>query len=398
MMRALCATLSTMTLAGFLAGAGSHALAQDTAPVAMEVETATSFKGTISTPVDAQDASSRIKAGEAIVQKTLAAGFKGEIMIDMGGLLLVNAVSPDLEAQGFGDLDADPVLWPYASVTKQILAARITEELDANGFTLDTPISEFVPQIAGDAPVPTIRQLLQHQSGLRNPNDTDRGANTWPAFYNSPGEHGLDWCLKERSAPPKKGWSYNNCDYIVLGAAFDELSFETADIMLTTGYFGGKPESGPSTPVMLTEENIGGYYAMAAPESAAIPSFGASGALGGALMDLIVFNWNMMKGYEADMASDGARAEFWTGKPALSMMALGQWVFDVQHEACETPITVVQRKGGIGKYNLESVMLPKLGRSMVFATTMEGLEVGEIWAKQGLIYDLVGILACGDAS
>ncbi|MEO0698898.1 MAG: hypothetical protein AAFY81_04175, partial [Pseudomonadota bacterium] len=105
---------------------------------------------------------------------------------------------------------------------------------------------------------------------------------------------------------------------------------------------------------------------------------------------------NMMKGYEADMASDGARAEFWTGNPALSTMALGQWVFDVQHEACETPITVVQRKGGIGKYNLESVMLPKLGRSMVFATTMEGLEVGEIWAKQGLIYDLVGILACGD--
>ncbi|MEO0591494.1 MAG: serine hydrolase domain-containing protein [Pseudomonadota bacterium] len=389
-------TLRANLIALGLGCTSALALAQETAPVSMRVESAKAFKGTISKPLDGRNMNARAKAGEAIVAATLAAGFQGEVMIDMGGLLLVNAVSADLDAQGYGELDGKPVLWPYASVTKQVLAARITEELDANGYSLDTPISEFVPQIEGDAQVPTIRQLLQHRSGLRNPNDTDRGANTWPAFYNSPGEHGLDWCLKERSAPPEKGWSYNNCDYIVLGAAFDELSFETADFMLTTGYFGGKPETGPSTPVMLTEQNIGGYYAMAAPENTAIPSYGASGALGGTLMDLIVFNWNMMKGYEADMASDGARAEFWTGNPALSTMALGQWVFDVQHEACETPITVVQRKGGIGKYNLESVMLPKLGRSMVFATTMEGLEVGEIWAKQGLIYDLVGILACGD--
>lgn len=394
MTRRLTASLSAL----LLVSAGGAAAAQETAPVAMTVREAPDFDGTISTPVDAPRSAARAAVGQSIAQSALAAGFSGEIMIDMGGLLLINAVSDDLAAQGYGKLGGKNVLWPYASVTKQILAARITEELDANGLDLGTPISEFVPQISGEAPVPTMRQLLQHRSGLRNPNDTPNAANSWPDFYNSPSNSGLEWCLKKRSTPPQKGWRYNNCDYIVLGAAFDELSFEAADVMLTTAYFGPKNAATRTTPVMLTSDTIGEYYAMSAPESETIPAYGASGAMGGTLSDLAVLNWNLMKGYEADLAGGGARAEFWQGVPALSSMALGQWVFDVEHPSCKAPITVAQRKGEIGKYRLESVMLPALGRSIVFATTDVEFEFGEIWARQGALYDAVGALACGDKS
>ena len=393
-MQRLCASLTALGLAI----SGALALAQETAPVAMRVESAKAFKGTISKPVDGRNINARAKAGEAIATATLASGFKGEIMIDMGGLLLVNAVSPDLDAQGYGELDGPPVLWPFASVTKQVLAARITEELDANGYSLNTPISEFVPQIEGGKDAPSVRQLLQHRSGLRNPDDTPVSANTWPEFYNKPAEYGLEWCLKGRSAPPTEGWVYNNCDYIVLGAAFDELSFEDADTMLTTGNFGAKTDADLATPVMLTQQNIGGYFAMATPESLTIPAYGASAAMGGTLMDLAVFNWTLMKGYEEDLANGGARAEFWKGDPSLSMMALGQWVFDVEHEACDGPVKVAQRKGQIGRYRLESVMLPELGRSVIFATTDPSFEFGEIWARSGALYDTVGTLACGDTA
>lgn len=393
MIRATLAALVPLNLA-----IAAAAFAQETAPVAMEVETTNAFDGTVSTPIDAERAAARTEAGKAIATLTLAAGFSGEIMIDMGGLLLINAVSPDLAAKGFGELNGDMVRWPYASVTKQILAARITEELDANGFTLDTPISEFVPQIDGTAPVPTVRQLLQHRAGLRNPDETPVGENTWPAFYSAPGEYGLEWCLKGRSVPPGEGWSYNNCDYIVLGAAFDELSFETADVMLTTGYFGAKANGPDATPVMLSADTIGAYYAMAEPESATIPAYGASAAMGGTLMDLAVFNWNLMKGYKSDIEGGGARAEFWQGKPALNSMALGQWVFDATPETCDAPVTVAQRKGQIGRYRIESVMLPALGRSMIFATTDPDFEFGEIWMRSGALYDAVETLACGDRS
>jgi len=390
-----------MVCGGFLALglAFSGALAQDTAsvetaPVAMDVETATGLDGTISIPADAARVGPRVSGARAITDAAFTAGFSGEIVVDMGGLLMVKAVSPDLASEGLGQIGGAPILWPYASVTKQILAAKMVAELDAGGYSLDTPISEFVEGFrASDGTIPTIRQLLQHQSGLRNPAETPTGANTWPDFYNKPGEHGLEWCLKGRSAPPAEGWTYNNCDYIVLGAAFDELSFEEWQYLLAAS------EQKTGNVFAITADNASTFYDLAkGPEASTIPAYGASAALGGSLETLIFQNWARMKSYENDMTAGGARAAFWQGDPGLGYMALGHWVFDVDHPSCEAPIKVSQRKGGIGRYQLENIMLPELGRSMAFATAKAGFEFGEIWMRQGALYDAVGALACGDAS
>lgn len=388
MMRRLVATICTTLLAG---AGGLAVAAQDTAPVEMEVETASGLDGTISKPLDAQRVAPRVAAARTLIDAAFAAGFSGEIVVDMGGLLMIDAVSPDLAAQGYGKIDAERPVWPFASVTKQILAARMVDELDAGELSLDTPISEFVDGLdAGEATVPTIRQLLQHRSGLRNPDDTPRGADDWPDFYNNPGEYGLDWCLNGRSAPPAEGWAYNNCDYIVLGAAFDEVAYENWQVLLGSGRkarglrFAARPEDADL------------LYAGREPESRVIPNYGAAAALAGGLENIIYFNWDRMKRYQGDIAAGGARAAFWQGDPRLGYMALGHWVFDVEHPACPTPITVSQRKGAIGRYQLENIMLPQLGRSMVFATAKAPFEFGEIWAGNGLLYEAVGTLACGD--
>ncbi|MEM6856666.1 MAG: serine hydrolase [Pseudomonadota bacterium] len=387
-------------LATAFASLALPAAAQDnTAPVDMSVEEAPDFDGTISTPTDAKRAVERIGAARVITDKALALGFKGEMIVDMGGLVLVNAVSPDLAREGYGSLNAEPVHWPFASVTKQKVAARLVSELDASGLSLDTPISEFVPRMSRfKGPVPTFRQLLQHRSGLRNPNDTPEGENGWPDFYNKPGEYGLDWCMQERSAPPAKRWSYNNCDYIVLGAAFDELSFENWKYMMGQGVLDtGNGSANLVRQVAITTENVQSFYKMASPEAEVLPAFEAAGALGGGLMDIAFGNWALMNDYEKALERGGAKAAFWKGDPELGYMALGHWVFSVQPEQCDAPIIVSQRKGEIGRYQLENIMLPELKRSMVFATAEAGtFEFGEIWAKQGFLYEAVGQLACGD--
>ena len=391
MMRALAATLSASALA--LAAAGAPALAQDSAPIAMEVETAPGLDGTISIPTDATQVAPRIAAGRAITEAAFRAGFSGEVAIDMGGLLMVRAVSPDLAAQGHGKIDSPALLWPFASVTKQILAAKMVDELDAGDLSLDAPVSGFVSGFdADDGPVPTIRQLLQHRSGLRDPDATPEDAGGWPEFYSKPGDQGLEWCLKGRAAPPAQGWSYNNCDYIVLGAAFDEVAFERwQDLLAETGEARGRRFA-------VTSETAGLLAGIDEPESRVIAGYGASAALAGNLENLLFFNWDRMKRYESDRAASGARAAFWQGDPALGFMALGHWVFEVTHPACPAPITVSQRKGGIGRYALENIMLPELGRSMVFASASAPFEFGEIWAKDGFLYEAVGTLACGDQS
>jgi len=380
---------------------GSPVPAQDTAPVDMSVETAPGFDGTISTPAQAERVAVRIAAARTITDKALALGFKGEMVVDMGGLVTINAVSPDLKREGYGSLDGEAVRWPFASVTKQKVAARIAGELDAGGISLDTPVSEFVPRMSRyEGPVPTFRQLLQHRSGLRNPNDSPIGENGWPDFYNKPAEYGIDWCLKERRDPPATGWSYNNCDYIVLGAAFDELSFENWRYMMGAGALDTADESASQGgQIAITDENTNSFFKMASPEADVLPAFEAAGALGGGLMDITVGNWALMNDYEKALAGGGAKAAFWMGDQALGFMALGHWVFTVQPEQCDAPVIVSQRKGEIGRYQLENIMLPQLKRSMVFATAEAGtFEFGEVWSKEGFLYEAVGQLACGDKS
>lgn len=398
-------TLAAPVLAFILAMAvtaaplGAQDEASAPAPVDRKSEPYGNPFGTITTPTDTPRAAERLQTAEAITDAAFAAGFSGEIVVDMGDHLVWNAVSPNLAREGYG-MAGEAAHWPYASVTKQMLAARIVDELAAGRFSLDTKISEFVPGITrGDVPLPTIRQLLQHRSGLRNPDDTPIGADGWPEFYTKPGEYGLGWCLKGRSAPPPEGWSYNNCDYIVLGAAFEELSFADWEYMLGAGVVDTTKEiERPVAQYVVSPDNVTEFYRMAEPESTVLPNFGAAGALGGTLGGIALFNWSRMQTYRADLSKGGPRAAFWQGDPELGYMALGHWVFEVEHPSCDGPITVSQRKGGIGRYRLENIMLPDLKRSIVFAAAEAGFEFGEIWAREGFLYEAVGQLACGDNS
>ncbi|MBI1403647.1 MAG: serine hydrolase [Porphyrobacter sp.] len=322
-------------------------------------------------------------------------GFKGEIAIDAGNRVITMGLSPDMRREGYVPVPGKAAIWPFASLTKQMLAARLLPELKNMGLTLDTPVSRILPRWPRGPAAPTVRQLLQHRSGLRNPEDTPVGANGWPAFYNAPDKHGLGWCMTGRAAPPATGWRYNNCDYIVLGAVLEEVSLEKVEYML------GPPRTSDSEDdetrysrlTMITPKNAESFYAMKSPEREVIPAYGASGALGGTLMDVIFFNWGQMRAYKAGRPE---MKPMWQGDPELGYMALGQWVFDVQPPGCPDPVKVAERRGAIGQYRLHNIMLPDLGRSMVFATIEPNFEFGEIWQGEGFMAQAVAMLACGE--
>ena len=345
-------------------------------------------------PADAQGAFQR---AQDIREKAFARGFKGEIAIDAGNLRLSSQVSQDMQREGYGQITSEVPQWPYASLTKQMLAARLLPELRNAGHTLDTPVSRILPRWPKGPAAPTIRQLLQHRSGLRNPEDTTKGANGWPAFYNEPAKHGLSWCMSARSAPPATGWTYNNCDYIVLGAVLEEVSLEKVEYMLGASRGREEEESltAPGVTIsklrMLSAAGSGAIYAIKSPEREVIPAYGASGALGGTLMDVLFFNWGLMRAYKEDAP---ALKPMWLGDPELGYMALGQWVFEVQPQGCSAPVKVAERKGEIGQYRLSNIMLPELGRSMVFATVDPAFEFGEIWQGEGFMAEAVALLAC----
>ena len=374
-MKRLSLVLAALTC---LCGAAAAAQAQS----ALEAVPAASEVSWASAPPERRRAT-------AITDLAKTRGFRGEIAIDAGGMSITSWVSPDMVREGYVPLETRAALWPYASITKQMLAARLLPELATLGFTLDTPVSRILPRWPKGTAAPTIRQLLQHRSGLRNPEDTPKDANGWPNFYNEPAKHGLAWCMNGSAAPPASGWAYNNCDYIVLGAVLEEVSLEKVEYMLGAPRDDAEPREHGL--MMITPANAGRFYAMKSPEREVIPAYGASAALGGPLTDVIFFNWGQMEAYTDGVA---ALKPLWQGDPELGYMALGQWVFEVQPPGCSAPVKVAERKGEIGQYRLSNIMLPDLGRSMVIATIDPAFEFGEIWQGAGFMAEAVALLAC----
>lgn len=71
--------------------------------------------------------------------------------------------------------------WPWASVTKQVLSVLVMKQVEAGRLALDTPASRYFPALGPAAGAPTIRQLLQHRAGLRNPEDSPKDASGTPS-------------------------------------------------------------------------------------------------------------------------------------------------------------------------------------------------------------------------
>jgi CubicO group peptidase (beta-lactamase class C family) len=273
-------------------------------------------------------------------------------------------------------------------VSKQVLAILIMQQVDAGEIALDTPADRYLPALKG-APAPTIRQLLQHRAGLRNPNDSPVDKNGNPSFY-SDGATGLEWCVAGRSAPGGD-WRYNNCDSIVLGAMLQRVSGTPLPALFAARI---------AAPLALDGTAYAGQPATALPALAgplppgyetSLERYGAAGGLIGTGADLLAIDRALLAGR---LLSPGARDAMWAGDAKLGYMALAQWVFDAPIKGCPKPVRIVERRGAIGRYQVRNIILPDRDRIIILFTAREKQEFGEVWQGKGLAHDLLSAAAC----
>lgn len=306
--------------------------------------------------------------------------FPGEVQLYRDGLTYWVRSTPDCEN----------ATWPWASITKQVVATLVMQEVERGTLALDAPATSYLPfPPAGDLAAPTIRELLRHQSGLRDPDESPVDANGVPDFY-STGPSGLEWCLAGRSAAPAGGWSYNNCDYIVLGAVLESVTGRPIGALISERL----RAAGAHGPMLATRR----------PRSLArsgadfpfdISRYGASAGIVGSLNHIIAFDRALLDGR---LLSPEARAEMWKSNPALGHMALGQWVYDVPLASCDGAVRIVERRGAIGGYQLRNFILPEIEMALVLAVKDESFDFGELWQQQGRSFDILSAAVCGDAT
>ncbi|SMF73056.1 serine hydrolase domain-containing protein [Pseudobacteriovorax antillogorgiicola] len=122
-------------------------------------------------------------------------------------------------------------LYSVCSISKLFTAVSIMKLRDEGKLRLDDPVSKYVPEGKlsskfPDAPIPTIRSLLTHSSGLaREPTFSfwDLESNPFPMEA----QIKKDMASSEMLYPPHNFYEYSNLGYAMLGMIIKETSGES---------------------------------------------------------------------------------------------------------------------------------------------------------------------------
>jgi len=273
-------------------------------------------------------------------------------------------------------------VWRWASVTKQIVATLIMQEVAKGNMSLDDTVGATLPGIktryADDI---TVRRLLQHTSGLAQLRGLPK-PDSDPAMV----------CDVRGKRKPGERFEYNNCDTALAAAILEAKVGTPWAERMQANIFDPAGMTGTIAKVVGQEgETVVGTFDGKPEKPIDVALYGAAGNLIGPAGDLLKFNKALMKG---ELLPDDARDVLWEGVPSLGFVALGAWSFEAQLDGCEGPTHLVERRGNIGGISIRNIIAPDLDVSLVALTNDGDLDFGEIWMRQGLSYELITAAFC----
>jgi CubicO group peptidase (beta-lactamase class C family) len=253
-----------------------------------------------------------------------------------GMIKIVAADGAVIHEHTIGDASARTPI-SIASSTKWLTAATLMTFVDRGAISLDDDISRWLPEFAGSTPPITVRQLLDHTSGVHDNPCQDDGTP-------------LAACVRTLASSPREfpagsRFSYGNSPFLVVGRLIEVLGgadFATVVHQQLTGPLGMDDTTWPGAP------------------SSANPAFGAQITVDdyGRFLDMILHDGtgNGTRVLSADavaqMISNQVSAydtsgDYSVGITKIPRYGLGCWP-DVQEPSGRT--SVVSGNGGMGFY------------------------------------------------
>ena len=162
---------------------------------------------------------------EAIVARSFPAdGPGGTVVVTRGGQTLYTA------GRGLADVEARRPITPetvfrMGSITKQFTAAVVLQLVAEGKISLDDPVSRFFPDYPQPGASATVRQLLNHTSGIQSYTSIPgwmTEANTNRAYTTAQAVA----VFRDLPSPTRPGeaWAYNNSGYTLLGAIVEQVT------------------------------------------------------------------------------------------------------------------------------------------------------------------------------
>ncbi|MEA3015256.1 MAG: hypothetical protein QOD42_3801 [Sphingomonadales bacterium] len=166
----------------------------------------------------------RAKADAIVAAAFPADGPGGAVIITRGGETIYRA------GRGLADVETRRPLTPdsvfrLGSLTKQFTAAIVLQLVQEGRIALDDPVSRFFPDYPQPGAAATVRQLLNHTSGIQS----YTGIPGWMVEENTNRPHGTAEMIalfRDRPSqfPPGQAWAYNNSGYVLLGAIVEKVT------------------------------------------------------------------------------------------------------------------------------------------------------------------------------
>lgn len=288
-------------------------------------------------------------------------------------------------------------VWRWASVTKQVVALLVMQEVEAGRVDLDAPAGRYLHGVTlpgGDGV--TVRRLLNHSSGLFDPEDGPKNAGGIPLTYlrtSPPPAKGLDpQCLTPSGRAPGAGFRYNNCDYVVLGALLAAVTGQSFATLVQTRI--AAPLGLKSLRVLQPDDHddVTGTDGKGGTDATIDPGrFGSAANLAGTPADLLRFDRALIDGR---LLGKAATATMWAGDPKLGYAALGAWSYPVKLKGCDADQHIVERRGAVGNVQVRNLIAPKRGVAIVVFVDSSVPDFGEPWQGKGLTYDLLQAALC----
>jgi CubicO group peptidase (beta-lactamase class C family) len=195
-------------------------------------------------------AAALIVAPASAAERDLAAPFRAEVarhgVVGAAMVTLKRGAEPvevfaGEQTKGSGRSVDAQTAWNFASITKTMTAVAILQLRDRGRLSLDDPAVRYVPELArihdpfGPVDRITVRMLLEHSAGFRNPTwpwDCDNARSCdWQPFEPT------RWSQVEAMLPytglafePGSRWSYSNLAYVFLGQIIERLSGEDFEV------------------------------------------------------------------------------------------------------------------------------------------------------------------------
>jgi len=162
---------------------------------------------------------------DAIVEAAFPANGPGAaIIITRGGETIYAGARGLADVEGRRPLSRDSV-FRLGSITKQFTAAIILQLVHEGRISLDDPVSRFLADYPGPGAAVTVRQLLNHTSGIQ----PYTGIPGWMVEENTNRPYTTAQMIAvfrdlPSPTPPGQAWAYNNSGYVLLGAIIKQVT------------------------------------------------------------------------------------------------------------------------------------------------------------------------------